>query len=310
MNNVLIVGSIGLDSLKTPYGEKNGILGGSVSYASVAASIFSPVGIVGVVGQDFPDEYLQLFKERGIDTTGLEISEGKTFKWKGFYEGDMNQAHTVETQLNAFGEFAPVLTDDIADCDYLFLANIHPAIQLSVLKQVKKPKFTMLDTMNLWISNTKDELIEVIKQVDLVLVNEGEARMLCDTPNLIAAAKQILDMGPKYVAIKKGEHGALLFDKEGNVFASPAYPMEQVKDPTGAGDTFAGGLVGHLAKCGEINFENLKQAVIVGTSLASFTAEEFSLDKLVTVNKSILESRYNEMMNLTSFAMLPEEVTV
>ena len=304
MNKILIVGSIALDSLKTPFGEREDILGGSVSYASMAASLFNPVNIVGVVGQDFPQEYVKLFRSRNINIDGLEYRQGNTFKWQGYYEYDMNQAHTVDTQLNVFAEFNPELSRDYAESEFVFLANIHPALQLNVLNQVNNPKFTICDTMNLWISTTKEELFEVIKRVNLVLLNESEARQLCETPNLIAAANQILTMGPEYIIIKKGEHGALLFTKEGEIFSSPAYPLEIIKDPTGAGDTFAGGFIGYLAQCDEINSYNLRKAVVIGSALASFTAEEFSLDRLKTVTMRDLCNRYCEFQKLTEFGAL------
>ncbi|MDD3150689.1 MAG: PfkB family carbohydrate kinase, partial [Candidatus Gastranaerophilales bacterium] len=209
MNKVLIVGSIGLDTLETPYGKREDILGGSVSYASVASSLFCKTGIVGVVGQDFPQENLDLFKSRNIDIEGLEITNGQTFKWSGFYEYDMNQAHTRDTQLNVFADFNPILPEQYKKSEYVFLANIHPSLQLNILNQVENPKFVICDTMNLWIDTTKNELTEVIKRVDMMLMNEAEARQFCNTPNLVQAANQILDLGPQYVIIKKGENGAL-----------------------------------------------------------------------------------------------------
>jgi len=287
MNEVLIVGSIALDSLKTPFGEKDDVLGGSVSYASIASSLFCNVNIVGVVGQDFPSEYVNLLVSRGINIEGLECRQGNTFKWKGYYEYDMNQAHTLETQLNVFADFNPVLPPKYVDSKFVFLANIHPSLQLNVLNQAKNPAFTMLDTMNLWISNTKSELIEVIKRVNLVLLNEGD-----------------------YVIIKKGEHGALLFDKSGDIFSSPAYPLEIIKDPTGAGDTFAGGFIGYLAQAGEINSCNLRKAVIIGSALASFTAEEFSLDRLKSVTYDDLCKRYSEFERIAAFESLELAKTV
>ncbi len=301
MNNVLIVGSIVLDSLKTPYGKIKDGLGGSVVYGSVASCLLSPVNMVGVVGQDFPQEHIELFKQKGINTEGLEVSQGKTFRWKAYYEGDMNQAHTVETQLNAFADFNPVIPESYNNSEFVFLGNIHPELQLNVLNQVKNPKFTMCDTMNLWISTTKEQLTEVMKRVNLVLVNECEARQFCETPNLVKAAKKILDLGPQYVIIKKGEHGALLFDKEDNIFCAPAYPLSKLKDPTGAGDTFAGGLIGYLARCSEVNSENLRKAIIVGSTLASYTAEEFSLNKLKEITMDDLYERYNKFSQLTQF---------
>ncbi|MDP4268137.1 MAG: PfkB family carbohydrate kinase [Bacteroidota bacterium] len=304
MNKVLIVGSIGLDSLKTPFGEKDNVLGGSVSYASIAASLFSKVNMVGVVGEDFPQKYIDLFKSRSINTNGLEFRSGNTFKWSGYYEYDMNQAHTVDTQLNVFADFNPVLPDEYLDSEFVFLANIHPSLQLKVLDQIKYPKFIMLDTMNLWISTTKNELLEVIKRVNLVLLNDGEARQLCGTPNLVVAAKKVLDMGPEYVVIKKGEHGALLFSKSGEVFSSPAYPIEIIKDPTGAGDTFAGGFIGYLSQVDEINNVEMRKAIVIGSTLASYTAEEFSLDKLKTITLRQLNERYCEFESLAKFESL------
>jgi len=304
MSKVLIVGSIGLDDLETPFGKRERVLGGSVSYASIAASLFSPVNMVGVVGQDFPSIYVDLFKSRGININGLEFREGNTFKWKGYYEYDMNQAHTLETHLNVFADFNPVLPQEYIDSDFVFLANIHPSLQLNVLDQIKTPKFTMVDTMNLWISTTKNELLDVIKRVNMVLLNEGEARQLCETPNLVAAANQILEMGPDFVIIKKGEHGALMFDKMGEIFSSPAYPLELIKDPTGAGDTFAGGFIGYLSHAEEITSSNLRKAVIIGSALASFTAEDFSLDKLKTISFVDLQERYSEFEKLAAFESL------
>jgi sugar/nucleoside kinase (ribokinase family) len=310
MNNVLIVGSIGLDSLQTPYGERENVLGGSVCYASIASSIFNSVSILGIIGNDFPQEYINLLQSRGINIDGLEVSNKGTFKWKGYYEYDMCEAHTLDTQLNAFANFNPVLNEDNKNTEFLFLANIHPSLQMSILNQVNKPKFTMLDTMNLWITNNKEELKEVIKNVDLVLLNEGEARLLCETPNLIKAAKRVLKLGPKYVIIKKGEHGSMLFDQNGGIFATPAFPLDEVKDPTGAGDTFAGGLIGYLAQAGEVNEKTLRQAIVIGSTLASFTAQDFSLDKLQTVTLSELIHRYETFKQLTNFDSLELAQTV
>lgn len=301
MSKVFIMGSIALDSLKTPYGVRKDVLGGSVSYASVASSMFSKTNIVGVVGEDFPQEHIDLLISKGIDVEGLEKASGKTFRWDGFYEYDMNQAHTVDTQLNVFADFCPKIPESYKDSKFIFLANIHPVLQLNVLEQFENPDFVMLDTMNLWINTTKEELKKVISKVDLVLLNDAEARMLCETPNLVEAANRVLEQGPSYVIIKKGEHGALLFSKSGEIFAAPAYPLESIKDPTGAGDTFAGGFIGYLASCGEITFEQMKKAIIVGSSLASYTAEDFSLDKLKTIKIEDLCERYSEFEQLSSF---------
>lgn len=304
MSNVLILGSIALDSLKTPFGTRKDVLGGSVSYASVASSLFSNTNIVGVIGDDFPQQHIELLESKGVNTEGLEKAAGKTFRWDGYYEYDMNQAHTVDTQLNVFADFAPKIPESYKSSEFVFLANIHPALQLNILEQLNKPKFVMLDTMNLWIDTTKDALLKVISKVDLMLLNDAEARQLCETPNLVEAANKILKLGPSYVIIKKGEHGALLFSQTGEIFAAPAFPLETIKDPTGAGDTFAGGFIGYLSSCGEINFEQMKKAVVVGSALASYTAEDFSLDKLKTVNCKDLCARYCAFEKLSGFGSL------
>lgn len=304
MKEVLIVGSIGLDNLKTPYGQREEVLGGSVSYASVSARTFSPVSMIGVVGQDFPQEHLDFFRSREINIDGLEIKEGKTFRWSGEYKGDMNEAQTLETQLNAFASFSPSLSDEHSQKEFLFLGNIHPSLQLNVLDQMKDTQFVMCDTMNLWINTTRDELLEVISRVNLMLLNDKEAKMLCDTENLVLAAQKILNMGPDYVVIKKGEHGSMLFSKSGEMFAAPAFPLSQVKDPTGAGDTFAGGFIGFLAQDGEVSFDSLKRATVAGTIMASFTAQDFSLDMLRTVSYSEFVSRFEKFEDLTSFNSL------
>jgi len=304
MSKVFIMGSIALDSLKTPFGERKEVLGGSVSYASVASSLFAQTNIVGVVGEDFPQEHIDLLVSKGVDVEGLEKASGKTFRWDGYYEYDMNQAHTLDTQLNVFADFCPKIPESYRDSKFIFLANIHPTLQLNVLNQFENPEFVMLDTMNLWINTTKEELLKVISRVDLMLVNDAEARQLCETPNLVEAANKILAQGPQYVIIKKGEHGALLFTKSGQIFSAPAFPLEVIKDPTGAGDTFAGGFIGYLSSCGEINFEQMKKAVVVGSALASFTAEDFSLDKLKTVTREDLCARYCEFEQLSNFGSL------
>ncbi|MGD9581654.1 MAG: PfkB family carbohydrate kinase [Vampirovibrionia bacterium] len=301
MAKLLIVGSIALDSIKTPYGDKDDILGGSCSYASVAASLYCPVNMVGVVGKDFPQEAIDLFKSKNIDLSGLETAAGETFRWKGYYEYDMNQAHTLATHLNVFGEFAPKIPEEYKDIEYVFLANIHPALQLDVLNQIKKPKFVVCDTMNLWIDSTRKQLLEVIKKVDLLLVNEEEARQLCETPNLMLAAKKVLEMGPQYVIIKKGEHGALLFSKTGERFLAPAYPLNALKDPTGAGDTFAGGMMGVIANQDDSSIKTIKSAIVTGTLLASFDVEDFSLNRLKEVTMNDLSERYKEFEAYTKF---------
>lgn len=301
MSDLLIVGSVALDSIKTPYGDKIDILGGSCSYASVAASLYTTVNMVGVVGTDFPQDAVELFKSKNINLEGLEYAEGETFRWKGYYEYDMNQAHTLATHLNVFGEFSPKIPDSYKKTKYVFLANIHPALQLEVLNQIEKPEFVVCDTMNLWIDSTRKQLEEVIKKVDLLLLNEEEARQLCETPHLIVAAQRVLDKGPSYVIIKKGEHGAMLFSKSGEKFMAPAYPLKSIKDPTGAGDTFAGGMMGVIAYKNDISHKTLSSAIVTGTIMASFTCEDFSLGRLKSVTMDELSKRYQEFDSFTRF---------
>ncbi len=300
--NVLIIGSIALDSVKTPYGVVENSLGGSAIYGSVAANFFAPVRIVGVIGEDFPKQHLDLLKKKKIDIEGLQIiKKGFTFRWSGVYdEKDLNSAITLKTDLNVFANFHPILPDIYKNTPYVFLGNIHPALQLEVLQQLKHPKFVMLDSMNLWIQTTRNDLLKVIEQTDLLLLNEGEAKMLCETTNLILAAQMALKMGPKYVIIKKGENGAMLFSKDG-IFLVPAFPIDKVIDPTGAGDSFAGGLIGFLASKNRITNNTLKQSIAVGSTVASFNVQEFSLNGLLNINKIKIKSRLKTLKNLTHF---------
>lgn len=298
MKEVLIIGSIGLDNLKTPHGEKQKILGGSISYSSVAARLFTPVNIVGVVGEDFPQPYLELFQSKGINLEGLEIRQGKTFRWHGEYNKDMSEATTIDTQLNSFADFDPVLNENQKNADFVFLANIQPNLQLNVLSQMYNPSFVMCDTMNLWIKTMPEELQEVISRINLLLVNDKESKMLTGEENLILAAQKILDMGPEYVIIKKGEHGSMLFSKDGEIFILPAFPLSDVKDPTGAGDTFAGGLLGFLSQESRVTFQTLKRSMISGTILASFTAQEFGIDGLKVITNEQFAQRCNEFKNI------------
>jgi sugar/nucleoside kinase (ribokinase family) len=301
MADLLIVGSIALDSIKTPYGDRDEILGGSCSYASIAASLFCNVNMVGVVGKDFPQEAISLFKSKNINIDGIEFAEGKTFRWKGYYEYDMNQAHTLATHLNVFGDFSPKIPEHYRESEYVFLGNIHPSLQLDVLKQIKNPEFVVCDTMNLWIDSTREDLIKVIEQVDMLQLNEEEARQLCETPNLIIAAKRVLKMGPEYVIIKKGEHGALLFSKDGSCFICPAYPLETIKDPTGAGDSFAGGMMGVIACKNDTSFKTIKSAIVNGTITASFTVQDFSLDRILAITVDDLRRRFKDFEKFTKF---------
>ena len=277
---VLVVGSIALDNIKTPTAEHHHLLGGSASYAAVAASFFGPVNLVGVIGNDFPAKHRQLYADRGIDLQGLELADGETFTWTGEYEVNMNNRKTLAIALNVFEKFQPKLPESYRETPYVLLGNIAPSLQRMVCKQIRRPKFVVADTMDLWIGMARADLLELLKEVDMLILNDSEARQLTEEDNLIRAGKKIVALGPKYVAVKKGEHGCLLFGKNGEFFSTGAFPLEQIQDPTGAGDCFAGGFIGHLARTDDISFANLKEAVIQGTLVASFCCEEFSLRRL------------------------------
>jgi len=298
---VLIVGSIGLDTIETPFGVVQEVLGGAASYSSTAASFFSGVRLVGVVGDDFPAEHVTFFKDRNVDLAGLQCLPGPTFRWNGYYEYDMNQAHTLATHLNVFESFQPQLPTEYRDSPYVFLANIDPELQLSVLEQVNDPKFVVADTMNFWINGKRDQVLEVIKHVHAVTINDAEARQLCETTSLVVAGRKLLEMGPRVVVIKKGEHGAVMFT-DNDYFVAPSFPLEEVRDPTGAGDTFAGGMTGYLAFTDDISEENLRKAVVYGSVLASYTVEEFSLNRLARLEPGEILLRYSEMRRITAFA--------
>ena len=301
MVNFVIVGSVALDTVKTPFGHVKDALGGAATYSSYAASFFSKPGIVGVVGPDFPKQHLELLQERGIDTGGVAVDKsGKTFRWEGYYEYDMNEAKTVSTELGVFASFKPQLPQSYKDAEYVFLANIDPELQLDVLRQVKKPKLVLLDTMNYWISSKRQQLLEVVKKVDVLLLNDSEARQLFETPNLIKAARAALKLGPRFIIIKKGEHGALLFS-EGSHFSAPGYPLETIKDPTGCGDSFAGALIGYLAGKNTSDEKELRKAIIYGSVVASFNAEDFSLESLKRLTLAEIEKRYNEFEHIREF---------
>jgi sugar/nucleoside kinase (ribokinase family) len=300
--SLLVVGSVAFDSIDTPHGKVERVLGGSGTYLSYAASLYTDVRLIGVVGDDFTDEHMSVLKKRGIDLSGLKRVKGKTFFWHGRYFSDMNERETLKVDLNVFGEYEPELPEKFRDSEYVFLANARPALQMKVREQLKKPRLVFCDTMDLWIETKRDELVKLLGMVDGVVLNDGEARKLTENkcPTLIAAGRRIMGMGPRYVIIKKGEHGALLLAKEG-VFATAAYPLEHVFDPTGAGDTFGGGVLGYLAKTGDLSFENLKKAIIHGTIVASFTVEKFSLDRLKEIGQRDLEKRYEEMAAMMRF---------
>ncbi len=297
---VLIVGSVAYDSVRTPFGEVKEALGGAASYASVAASFFTPVRMVGVVGEDFADQHIAAFAKREIDLAGLQRAPGKTFRWSGYYEFDLNHAHTTATELNVFQDFRPALPEIYRDSQYVFLANIDPSLQLAVLDQVRRPKLVACDTMNYWIESAKDKVLEVLARCDVALMNEAEARELCGESNLIAAGRKVLNYGPGAVIIKKGEHGAIMMSG-GSYFVAPGYPLDELRDPTGAGDTFAGGLIGYLARCGETDEEALRRAVIAGSVMASFTVEDFSLDRLFALSPEEVSERYHDIIAMTRF---------
>ena len=300
---IVSVGTVAFDAIETPFGKTDKIVGGACTYISLSAAYFndSP-NLISVVGEDFPKETIDLFKQRGINTEGLQIKEGeKTFFWSGKYHQDMNTRDTIDTQLNVLESFDPIVPNSYQDCDILMLGNLTPSVQMKVIQQMEtRPKLIVLDTMNFWMEIAMDDLKEVIKQIDVLTINDEEARLLSGEHSLRKAAKIILQMGPKYLIIKKGEHGALLFG-DNNIFYAPALPLEEVFDPTGAGDTFAGGFVGYLSTCDSINWEAMKKAVIVGSAMASFTVEKFGIERLVALDENQIEERINEFKKLVSF---------
>ena len=288
---VLVVGSIALDNIKTPATEQRNLLGGSASYASVAASIFGPVRLVGVIGDDFPPQHRQLFADRGIDLAGLEVAAGRTFCWSGEYELNMNNRRTISVELNVFEKFQPKLPETWRSTPYVLLGNIAPSLQRSVCQQVREPKFIVADTMDLWIEMARADLLKLLGEVDMLILNDSEARQLTGEDNLIRAGRKIVGLGPRYVTVKKGEHGCVLFGRDGEFFSTGAFPLEQIKDPTGAGDCFAGGVIGHLAQTDDLSFANLKESVIQGTLVASFCVEEFSLRRLEKLSGDEIAAR-------------------
>jgi sugar/nucleoside kinase (ribokinase family) len=301
-DHVLIVGSVALDSVQTPSGKAERALGGAAVYSSVAASFFAPVRIVGVVGEDFPAEHVAFLQSRGIDTAGLQVVPGgKTFHWAGTYEGNMNQANTLSTELNVFADFRPELPESHKSSEFVFLANIDPELQLKVLDQVPNTKLTAMDTMNFWITGKPDALREVMRRVDVVFVNDAELRQLTGTVNLPRAAAAVHALGPKYVIVKKGEHGAVMYCDETMCFAAAPYPLEEVADPTGAGDSFAGGFVGYVASTGELTHANLRKAVIYGSTLASFNVQDFSLNRFKRLTRAEITERYEEFKRMVFF---------
>jgi len=301
--SVLVVGTVAFDAIETPFGKTDKIVGGAATYICLSASFFTKkLNLVSVVGEDFPNETIQMLKNKSVDTKGLQIKKGeKTFFWSGKYHNDMNTRDTLDTQLNVLESFDPIVPEQFQKSEFLMLGNLMPSVQKKVLDQMKRrPKLVVLDTMNFWMDLFMDDLKEALKEADVLTINDEEARQLSGEYSLVKAAKTILKMGPKYLIIKKGEHGALLFNHN-EVFFAPALPLEEVFDPTGAGDSFAGGFIGYLAKTNNISFENMKRAVINGSAMASFCVEKFGTQKLSEINKKDVDVRINEFVNLVQF---------
>ena len=299
MKNIklVIVGSIGIDSIETPNAKEKNILGGSASYACVAASFFSNIGMIGVIGSDFPNSFKKLWKDMDINLDGLQIQEGKTFRWSGKYEENMDNRETISTELNVFENFQPSIPNSYKNVPYLFLGNIHPKLQLDVLNKMNSPKFVLIDTMDLWINTAKKELEEVISKSNMLTLNESEARLYTNENDLICAAKELLKIGPDYILIKKGINGAILYSKD-SIFLLHAYPVEACCDPTGAGDSFAGGLMGFLSKYDTINEKTIREAMAYGTITASFGIEEFSLNKFQKISKKDIDNRFSKFLKM------------
>jgi sugar/nucleoside kinase (ribokinase family) len=297
---LLVVGAVAFDSVRTPHGEAESILGGAATYFALTASWFAPVRVVAVVGDDFGEEQFRVFQDRGVDTAGLVRAPGRTFRWAGEYVGDMNEARTLETQLNVFEQFAPKIPGSYLDSKFVFLGNIDPVLQLHVRRQLPQARLAALDSMNYWIKRKLEELKKALAEVDILVINETEARMLSGISNLKTAAEVIRKMGPRTLVIKRGEHGVTLF-AEGGIFSAPAFPLDAVRDPTGAGDSFAGGFMGHLAKAGDLSDAQLRRAVIYGSVMASYAVEDFGLARLLRLTPEEIEARYREFKKLTHF---------
>ncbi|MCE9625443.1 MAG: sugar kinase [Deltaproteobacteria bacterium] len=298
--SLTVIGTVALDTVETPFGKLEEGLGGSATHFAASATYFTPLSLVAVVGEDFPEKHLDFFRDRSVDLTGLTRQKGKTFRWKGRYDHDLNTAHTLDTQLNVLLDFHPQLSPAQKKNPFLFLGNIDPVIQSLGIDQMEGKPFIAADTMNYWITGHRDNLLKMLKRVDMLLINEGEARLLADTPNLVKASRIIRGMGPKTLIIKRGEYGALVFHGE-EVFNAPALPLEEIQDPTGAGDSFAGGVLGYLAKTQDMSFQNLKKAVIYGSVMASFIVEKFSMDRLRDLNRNEIDSRYRRFCELAHF---------
>ena len=300
MGKLLVVGSVALDTVKTPFGEVTEVLGGSATYFSTAASYFTSVDLIAVVGEDFPEQHVAFLKSRKIDLAGLERRPGATFRWKGAYSHQLNEAQTLDTRLNVFETFRPKIPAQYSSPDVLFLGNIDPNLQLDVLQQVKRPALVACDTMNFWINGKRDAVWSVLQPIDFLVINDGGARALGEDTNLVKVAKKILARGPKHLIVKRGEYGVLMFNDK-QVFGAPAFPLDDVRDPTGAGDTFAGGFLGYLAATGNRSPEAMRQAIIFGSVMASFTVEAFSLDRLRILDYKEIEARFKEFKRLTHF---------
>lgn len=297
--SLLVVGSVALDSVETPFGKAENVIGGSGNFFSASASHFAPVQLVGVVGSDYPMDKLAPLRERGVDLSGVETAEGTSFRWRGRYTHDLNSAETLETHLGVFSHFAPKIPEQFKSSPFVFLANIDPRLQLQVLNQVQRPRLVACDTMNFWIESRRPELLELLKHVDLITINDGEARQLSEKYNLVQAARWIMERGPRMVIIKKGEHGAFMFN-EREVFFAPAYPLEEVFDPTGAGDSFAGGFMGYLARTGDLSPASLRRAVVYGCVMGSFAVERFSVERLLSIGASDIQARLQQFRDLVS----------
>lgn len=304
-NAILVVGSVAFDDVETPFGRVEHTLAGSTVYFSAAASIFAPVRVVSVIGQDMAVDSFDFLRARGVDLRGLQIAEGESFHWSGRYDYDLNRTETLATDLNVYANFHPRLAPGYEDSGFVFLANIHPALQRDVLRQARSPRLTMLDTMNFWIESEREQLLETMRLVDMVSLNESEARLLAGSYSVIAAARYILGLGPRAVLVKKGEYGSIMVTAT-DYFVAPAFPLEEVYDPTGAGDSFAGGFLGYLASTGDLGEENLRRAVLYGSAVASFTVERFGVDRLRDLRRNEIEQRYGQIRRFSSVSDVPE----
>ena len=298
--SVLVVGSVALDSVETPFGKADDVLGGSANFFSASASLLTKVSVVGVIGNDYPIDKLEPLKKRGVHYSGLERADGPSFRWRGRYRHDLNSAETLETHLGVFSHFSPKIPEKLRASPFVFLANIDPRLQLDVLDQVEKPRLVACDTMNFWIQSRRPDLLNLLGRVDLVTLNDAEARQLTEKANLVQAAQWILSRGPRHVIIKKGEHGAFMFTQN-SMFFAPAFPLESVFDPTGAGDSFAGGFIGYLSTTGDLSEANMRRAVIFGSVMGSFAVEKFSIDRLLTLTRAEIDQRVREMRRLVTF---------